>query len=99
MGKQTGTLKLRAIEGELLPEEETFQAALRAAMFNGISETDVSDVVKGIVAKAKCGDPQSQKLFFDYLLGGKTKPTKIEVHNHFPSVEEAARAEKKRLTG
>lgn len=100
------TLSLTAIEGELLPEEVTYQAQLREAAFNGITEQDVSDVVKQIVAKAKGGDPKAQQLMFDYLLGAKTKPSKIEIHNHYPQtsagehVELAARAARaRRLNG
>lgn len=100
------TLSLTAIEGQLLPEEETYQAKLREAAFNGITEGDVADVVKQIVTKAKQGDEKAQKLMFDYLLGAKTKPTQINIHNHYPEtsagsiVETAARAElAKRLNG
>jgi len=91
MASNRNTLSLTAIEGQLLPEEETYQASLRAAVFNGISETDVADVVKQIVAKAKGGDSHAQKLFFDYLLGAKTKPTQINIHNHYPDVVSAGR--------
>lgn len=85
------SLILSAIEGEILPEEQTYQASLRAAIFDGVSQSDVADVVKSIVAKAKTGDVAAQRMMFDYVLGGKTKPTQINVTNHFGSVEEAAR--------
>lgn len=91
MVNKRNSLSLTAIEGQLLPEEETYQSQLRAAVFNGISESDVSDVVKQIVAKAKAGDAASQKLFFDYLLGAKTKPTQINIHNHYPDVASAGK--------
>jgi hypothetical protein len=84
-------LSLRAIEGQLMPEEQTFQARLRQACFDGIKESEVTDVVKQIVTKAKEGDAHSQKLFFDYLLGMKNKPTRIEVHNHYPDVSSAGK--------
>lgn len=89
-------LKLRALEGDLMPEEETYQARLRQAMFNGLSESDVTEVVKQITAKAKAGDPQAVKLFFDYVLGAKAKPTVVNVTNNFASVEDAAEDAKKR---
>ncbi len=58
------SLSLPAMEGELLPEENCYQAKLRAAVYDGVSETDVQEIVKGIVARAKAGDPAAQKLFF-----------------------------------
>jgi hypothetical protein len=90
MRKNT-SLELRAIEGDIVPEEQTFQATLRQAAFDGVTEADVTEVVKAIVAKAKAGDPTATKMFFDYVLGAKAKPTKIIVNNHFQSVEQAAR--------
>jgi hypothetical protein len=83
-------LTLAAIEGEILPDEQCFHAKLRAAVFDGISEQDVKEVVQTIVAKAKAGDTRAQKVFFDHILGGKVKPTQITVNNHFESVEQGA---------
>lgn len=90
-GSKRNTLSLAAIAGELLPEEQTYQHQLNAAIYNALGEQDVQDVVKQIVKKAKEGDPQAQKLFFDYLLGAKTKPTTIQIHNHYPDVQQAGR--------
>lgn len=94
--RKNNTLSLRAIEGQLMPEEQTFQARLRCAMFDGIKESDVTDVVKQIVEKAKAGDVKAQQMMFDYLLGAKTKPTQVVVNNHFESVEDAARVEQRK---
>lgn len=91
MTNKRQTLALRAIEGELLPEEETYQAKLREAVFNGVNESDVTEVVKSITARAKAGDKQATREFFDYVLGGKRTPSKIVVHNHFESPEQGAR--------
>lgn len=90
-GRKNNSLIISAVEGEIMPEEETYQANLRAAVFNGVSETDVKEVVQAIVAKAKAGDTQAQKMMFEYVLGTKTKPTQINVTNHFTNVEQAAR--------
>ena len=90
-GRKNNTLVLQAVEGEIIPEEQTFQASLRQAIFNGVTETDVSDVVKQITAKAKAGDTQAQKMFFEYVLGTKNKPSNINVTNNFQNVEQAAR--------
>lgn len=86
----TKALTLAAIEGEILPEEACYQARLRAAVYDGVQETDVTEIVKGIVARAKAGDVHAQKLFFDQILGAKTKPTQIVVNNTFSSVEQGA---------
>ena len=75
----------------MLPEEQTYQAKLRNAVFDAISESDVSDVVKQIVGKAKEGDTKAQKMFFDYLLGAKNRPAQVVVNNTFTSVEDAAK--------
>lgn len=92
--RKNSSLILKAVEGQIVPEEQTFQCQLRQAVFNGVNEDDVSDVVKQIVAKAKAGDTSAQKMFFEYVLGNKTKPTQIVVNNHFQNVEQAARLRK-----
>jgi nitrogen regulatory protein PII len=74
-----------------MPEEQTFQSKLRMAVFDGVSDADVAAVVKSITEKAKAGDPASTRLFFDYVLGAKTKPTQVTVNNHFQNVEQAAK--------
>lgn len=92
--KQRGTLSLNAIEGQLMPEEQTYQAKLRAAMAGCVSEADMTDVVKQIVEKAKAGDSKAQKMFFEYIAGVKNAPTKVSIHNHFSDPESAARMER-----
>jgi len=92
------TLSLTAINGQLLPEAETYQAKLRAAMSGCVKESDIEQIVKGIVERAKNGEPAAVKLLFDYVLGAKNPPSKISIHNHFEDVESAAHAEKA-LTG
>jgi nitrogen regulatory protein PII len=92
MTKSTGknsSLAIKAIQGELLPDEQTYQAKLRSAIYDGVKEADVSEIIKGIVEKAKSGDPGAQKMFFDYVLGAKTAPTTINVNNHFANAEQA----------
>lgn len=95
MSAKRNSLALAAIEGELLPEEQTYQAKLRAAIYDGVGEDDVKQIVQQITAKAKTGDPSATKMFFDYVLGAKTKPTQIVVNNTFADVEQAARITKK----
>ena len=83
------SLSLPAMEGELLPEEQCYQSQLRAAVYDGVNESDVKEIVQGIIARAKAGDVAAQKLFFDQILGAKTKPTQIVVNNHFENAEQA----------
>lgn len=83
------SLSLPAMEGELLPEEQCYQSMLRNAVYDGVKESDVKEIVEGIVKRAKAGDPQAMKLFFDQILGAKTKPTNIVVNNHFDNAEQA----------
>jgi len=54
-------------------ESQTAQARLRAAVFNGVNESDVKDIVAGIVKRAKAGDKDALKYFFEYILGGQVK--------------------------
>lgn len=60
-----------------LSEEQTMQAVLRQAVYAGVSEADAAEVVKGIIERAKAGDPKSVQLFFDYILGGKMGPQTV----------------------
>jgi len=62
-------LKISDIEKPPPDDEHSFQAKLRMAIFDGIKEDDVSEVVKQIVRRAKDGDPQALSLFFRYILG------------------------------
>ena len=66
-----------------LAEEQTMQARLRAAVFDGVSEGDVAEVVQGITKRAKDGDPQALKYFFEYVLGGKLAPQNATQNNFY----------------
>jgi hypothetical protein len=90
------TLSLKEIDGELVPEEMTYQARIRAAVFDGVTEADAKAVVQKIVEKAKAGDEKAQRMFLDYLAGFGASPTKITVVQNYGSVAEAAEAERAR---
>jgi len=84
-----------------LPEEQTAQARLRAAVYNGVSERDAKEIVAALVEKAKAGDRVALKFFFEHILGGR--PTSAVQNNYYaiaeadPSPEEiVARAEELR---
>lgn len=90
------TLSLKEIDGDLVPEEMTYQARIRAAVFDGVTEADAKAVVQKIVEKARAGDEKAQRMFLDYLAGFGTAPTKITVVQNYGSVAEAAEAERAR---
>lgn len=86
-----GGFDLNDLTTPQLPEEQTCQAKLRAALFDGVSEQDAKDVVQAIVKAAKSGDAKAQKMFFDYLAGSEpAKPQNVTV-NIVADVETAAR--------
>jgi RNA polymerase sigma factor (sigma-70 family) len=45
---------------------------LRLAMFDGISEKDVADVMRGLVERAKSGNIQAARLLLDHIAGGRS---------------------------
>lgn len=90
MSTNNKALTLAAVQGEILPEEACYQTRLRNAVYDCVNEADVQEIVKGIVSRAKAGDAKAQQLFFDQILGAKTKPTQIVVNNTFASVEQGA---------
>lgn len=65
-----------------VPEELTFQSKLRGAVFNAVNESDVKEVVEGIVKRAKAGDRHAITHLFDHVLGGK-QPVKIIQNNYY----------------
>ena len=95
---QRTSLILNEIDGELVPEEMTYQARIRQAVFDGVTEADAKAVVQKIVEKAKAGDEKAQRMFLDYLAGFGTAPTKITVVQKYGSVAEAAEAERDRAS-
>lgn len=95
----TKTLTLAAVQGEILPEESCYQTRLRNAVYDGVNECDVKEIVQGIITRAKAGDAKAQQLFFDQILGAKVKPTQIVVNNTFASVEQGATVSRRGLKG
>lgn len=47
-----------------------WQARLRNALFDAVTETDVTEIAKSLVDKAKGGDLGATRLLFSYVLGG-----------------------------
>ena len=48
-----------------------WQAKMRAAVFDGIREGDVKEIIATLVRNAKAGDVSACRMIFDYVLGGK----------------------------
>ena len=63
---------------EMIPEELTYQAKLRAAMFDAVNPQDITDIVKNRIAKAKEGDKDALKFVTDYLLGANSGFTFVQ---------------------
>lgn len=81
-----GKFGLAALAAPPANEVATYQSKLRAAMFDGIAEGDIREIVTGIVKRAKKGDDKAIKLVFDYLLGGvdggrPNSATQVNVYN------------------
>jgi hypothetical protein len=78
-----------------LPEEQTYQAKLRAAAAGSVCEADAQAIVAGIVERAKRGDRHAIDQFFTHVLGAQSRPTKIVNQLVVPDVETAARISKR----
>ena len=78
-----------------LPEEQTYQARLRAAAAGSVAEADVHEIVKGITERAKKGDKHAIDQFFNLVLAANRAPTRIQNTLVVTSVEDAARMAKK----
>jgi hypothetical protein len=61
---------LKPLAGEV-DDVPAWQAKLKSAAFDAISESDVSEIVKAMVAKAKTGDANAVKMVFELLLNPK----------------------------
>lgn len=66
------------------------QGQLRQAIFDSISESDVADIVKKQVEKAKAGDNKSLEFVMKYVLGFG-QPLTLQQINVTTDVEGAAR--------
>lgn len=62
--------------------------AMRRAAKEALGESDVVDIVKGQVARAKQGDQGAIKFVFDQLLGGNELKGATFVQNNFYGTED-----------
>ena len=91
-----GHISIKAVEGMVEGEASalSLQSQLRQAVFNGLAEADIVDIVKGQVKKAKEGDPKAIEFVMKYGLGfGQPSPVN-QVNILVTDVETAARIAK-----
>ncbi len=66
------TVRLHEVEVRATSQEVGgWMAELRAACFDALKASDMTDIMKRVVEKARRGDVQSVKLILDYFAGGK----------------------------
>src|SRR5690348_6445701 len=60
---------------------------MRAALFDGISQADMSQIIKSVTAKAKSGDLKAADFLFRWILG--SPQTVVNVHQTHEVKQEA----------
>lgn len=60
---------MQAKVGESESDVTSLSSQLRAAVYDGISQADVADIVKKQVEKAKSGDSQAIRFLFEFVIG------------------------------
>lgn len=73
---------LSQLESEQLPEHLTYAAKLRAAAAKAVSEQDITEIVQGLVKRAKEGDAKATQFLFDAVLGAK-QPLTLKQVNYY----------------
>ncbi|MEO1527594.1 MAG: hypothetical protein AAFX06_19365 [Planctomycetota bacterium] len=94
MSKGNRGLRLSEVDETVQTEADitSWQAGLRAAMYDAITEEDVSSIVKRQVEKAKEGDAKAIEFVFGQVLGTKRAVTINQTTNQVVTdVETAAR--------
>lgn len=51
-----------------------WMAKMRAAMFNAVKESDITEIMAGVVERAKKGDAQAVKIVMEYIVGANKPP-------------------------
>lgn len=65
---------------------QNWQASMREALFNGVTPSDMSEIIKTVTAKAKQGDLKAADFLFRWILG--TPAPVINVHQTHNVVKE-----------
>lgn len=50
-----------------------WQEAMRTALYDGVKESDIGEIVRGVVAKAKKGDLKAAEFLFRWTIGQQPK--------------------------
>lgn len=93
VGKQSGALRLADVETQLAnttKDTVSWQAQMRAAVVNSISEDDVREIIAAQVKKAKEGNESAAKFVLTHVLGTNS-PVNIRQTNIITDVETAAK--------
>jgi hypothetical protein len=79
----SNSLKLAEIRKSLPPIDMAAQCAtrLKQAMFDGITEADMGEIMKGLVKKAKEGDAKATKVLFETVLKASAAPQPVRMIN------------------
>lgn len=60
-------------------EVRIWQESMRAALFNGVTEGDMAEIVRGLVASAKKGDMKATDMLFKWTMGQPAPPVVQQV--------------------
>ena len=89
-------IKLADVESTISREADIadWQSSHRMAIYDSIDESDISEIVKNQVAKAKDGDANAIKFVFGHVLGGNRALT-VNQTQVITDVETAAKMARK----
>ena len=62
------------MQGEIKRSSEVtcWQAAMRTAMYDGVTEADIAEIVRSVVSRAKKGDLKACEFLFRWTMGQPT---------------------------
>lgn len=60
-------------------EVRSWQESMRAALYNGVTENDLAEIVKSLVASAKKGDLKATDMLFKWTMGQPQPPAVQQV--------------------
>jgi hypothetical protein len=67
-------------------EAASWQESLRTALYDGVGENDVAEIVRNITAKAKKGDLKAAEFLFRWTIGQQPKVVQqVYLNQHQPA--------------
>jgi hypothetical protein len=57
----------------------SWQAAMRLALFNGVTQADMTEIIQNVVKKAKAGDIKAADFLFRWTIGQQAA-VEVELH-------------------